>query len=90
MKPLYELTDYINNNLKGRKLRDYQLSVQNGMLDGKGEETARFVIMTYNEISKKPVGAEWMENLRDRQLLWFEKYGDRETIQLKNEFRKVA
>jgi hypothetical protein len=90
MKPLYELTDYINDTLKGRRLRDYQLSVQDKMLEGKGEETIRFVITTYNEISKKPVGPEWMDNLRDRQLLWFEKYGDGETLQLKNEFRKVA
>jgi len=90
MKPLYELTDYINDTLKGRRLRDYQLSVQDKMLEGKGEETIRFVITTYNEISKKPVGPEWMDNLRDRQLLWFEKYGDRKTLQLKNEFRKVA
>jgi hypothetical protein len=90
MKPLYDLTDYINKTLKGRKLLDYRLSVKNGMIDGKYEETMRFVIMTYNKISKEPVGPEWMDNLRDRQLLWFEKYGDGETLQLKNEFRKVA
>jgi hypothetical protein len=60
------------------------------MLGGKGEETIRFIVTTYNEISKEPVGREWMENLRARQILWFEEYGDRETIQLKNEFRKVA
>ena len=90
MKPFYELTDYINDTLKGRKLRDYQLAVQDGMVTRSGEGTIRFIIMTYNEISKEPVGPEWMDNLRDRQLLWFEKYGDRETTKLIGEYEKVA
>ena len=77
MKPLYELTDYINNNLKGRKLRDYQLAVQNRMMSGDVNLTVKQVVMTYNEIPKEPVGPEWIENLRARQGLWFEKYGDK-------------
>lgn len=90
MKPLYELTDYINDTLKGRKLRDYQVAVSRGIMMGEVENTIRFVIKIYNEISKKPVGAEWMKKFRDRQLLWFEENADRETIHLRNEFRKVA
>jgi hypothetical protein len=96
MKPLYELTDYINDTLQGRKLRDYKRDVTIKMTSGKYNETILFIMDTYgelfgrNEISKEPVGLEWIDNLRDRQLLWDEKYGDGETLQLKNEFRKVA
>ena len=60
------------------------------MVDGKVDETIRFIVMTYNEISKEPVGREWMENLNARQILWFEKYGDRETTRLKDEYKEVA
>ena len=31
MKPLYELTDYINDDLNGRKLRDYKVCMVEGM-----------------------------------------------------------
>jgi hypothetical protein len=83
-------TDYINDNLKRRKLRDYQLSVQNGMISGNESMVFDLILTTYNKIAKEPVGREWIDNLHARQLLWFEKYGDRETIQLKDEFKEVA
>jgi len=90
MQPLYELTDYICDTLKGRRLRDYQLSVQKGRLNGDIENTVRFVIKTYNEISKEPVDREWEENLRARQHRWYKELGDRKTTKLKEEFEKAA
>ena len=77
LKPLYELTDFINDNLKGRELLNFQNYIKD-CLYGKNIDSERmfqFIRATYNKISKEPVGKEWGDNLRDRQMLWYERYG---------------
>lgn len=77
LQPLYELTDFINDNLKGRQLLDFQRYVED-CLHGKSinlDRMFQFIALTYNKISKEPVGKEWGDNLRERQMLWYERYG---------------
>jgi hypothetical protein len=56
------------------------------MLGGDVEPTIQFIVMTYNKIAQEPVGREWMENLRDRQHLWYAGLGEEE----KQGLREVA
>ena len=72
--PLYKLTDFINNHLKGTRLCEYRMTVQTMILDRKFEQVVHYIIKTYNKLSKNPVGEEWTENLRTRQKTWVKFY----------------
>lgn len=74
MSPLYKLTDFINNRLKGDKLGKYKMELQDMVLKGEWEDAFSYVIQTYNKLSKNPVGEEWVQNLHRRQNTWYECY----------------
>ena len=81
--PLYELTDFINNHLKGSRLGEYKMTVQKMMFERKIEQAFQHIIKTYNKLSNNPVGEEWSENLRTRQKTWGKFYSGNPEYQKK-------
>ena len=80
MAPLYALTDFINDNLKGRRLRNYKIELYKFRFSKSIYETSEFIIKTYNKISREPVGTDWFQDLRKRQIQCLEDYAVKEKV----------
>ena len=81
--PLYELTYFINNHLKGNRLVEYKMTVQKMTFEDKFEQLVNYIIKTYNKISNNSVGDEWTENLHTRLNTWGKFYSGNPEYQKK-------